>query len=507
MRSLLIIQEHCVPVAGCVIEACHGWLIDTLLRTSSEQISWRSTDITSLGTWLRRQKAVVDWLKDRKLTQHQKAAPAHPIESPMRLNLKRPRSPTCSSCEDRTPFRNGSLAARVLTELVRLGCFAEAGGPDDTSGSNKLIACLGELGSHALELLEVSNAVAASGNVAAMQKLCSQQTQLTCAASTCAAAARAGSIPMLQLLTSQHVSCPWDSDLYEEASRGGHVTFLEYLRDEDYQWTQECYLQCLRAAHDAGQEGVISWLFSQAPPGKWTQASCLQASHCGIAALLPWLATSCPFKWTQQHCHSAALMKPPALFCQLDRGGPTKPWKTWHASDLIDRASRGEYNVGHLATDLVGMPELCVAAASRGQLDMLKWLFQQRRQRNRFCQVLQAALEADQAHILQYLMDIGLTPSSPNLYRAGPRCLLLWAKTGHSMRDSYGYQLTALVESWYVFMGLVKWAASPRLPWSAKKKKFTRPTRSTGIARKSPAHLLLKQMSTLARWGLDEDCS
>ncbi len=415
----------------------------------------------------------------------------------MRRNLKRPRSATPGSCGDQMPIRSGSLAARVLTELVRLRCFAAASGPDDTSGSDELIVCLGELGSHALGLLEVSNAVAASGHVAAMQWLCSRQMQLACAASTCAAAARAGSVPMLELLTSQQVACPWDSDLYEEASRGGHVTFLEYLRDEDYQWTQECYLQCLRAAHDAGQEGVISWLFSQKPPGEWTPASCLQASPCGIAALLPWLATSCPFKWTRQHCHSAALMTPPALFHQLSRGGPTKPWEDWHASDLIDRTSRGEYDVGHLATDLLGMPELRVEAARRGQLDMLKWLFQQNRARSQAYQVFNAALEADQLHVLQYLMDIGLTPSSPNLYRAGPRCLLLWAKTGHPMRDSYGYQVTALLESWYTFMGLVKWAASPRLSWSEKKKKFERPTRSIGITKKSPPHLLLKQMSRL----------
>ncbi len=408
-------------------------------------------------------------------------------------------NPNHRSSGDVTPSTNCSLAARVLTELVHHGYFTTPGGPDDTAGSDKLIVCLGELGSHALGLLEVSNAVAASRHVAAMQWLCSRQTQLTCAASTCAAAARSGSVPMLEFLTSPQVSCPWDSDLYEEASRGGHIAFLEYLRDEDYQWTQDRYLQCLHAARDAGQEGVISWLFSQKPPGEWTPASCLRASHCGIAALLPWLAADCP-KWTRKHCHKAALMQPSALFHELDQGGPNKPWAEWQASDLIDRASQGEYDVGRLATELLGMTELCVAAAKCGQLGMLKWLFGEKRQRDQFYEVFHAAVEADQPHVLQYLTDIGLIPCHAVLYRAGPKCLLLWAKTGRPMRDRFPYQVIKLVESWYTLQGWYKWARSPWLSWPEKTEMIGRP------ATQSRQKCLLELISDLPEEVFEKIC-
>ncbi len=356
-----------------------------------------------------------------------------------------------------------SLSARVYSSLSQYCYFAPAGTPaiEAEASSQKLILCLKDLTSQELSLREVADLVAASGHLGAMQWLRSQQTQRPCAATTCTAAARSGSIPMLQFLTSQQPSCPWDAGVYVEACRCGHVTFLEHLRSEGYGWTQDCYMRCLRAAHDAGQERVLGWLASQRPPGTWTPACCLRASLSGVLALLPWLAASPPFKWTRRHCHAAALMTPHAVLEHLSQGGLAKPWKDWRAGDLIERAAHGSYNIYNLAVDLLGTGELPMAAARHGQLSMLKWLLSHERQMKHGRRVLQATLEGDQPQVFRFLMlgtSLKITPH--DLTSAGPRCLFLWAKAGGRIQEGNPQQIQALLESWYTFKCLMEWAAT-----------------------------------------------
>ena len=430
---------------------------------------------------------MVEWLREQGLTKTCSTIPMNSCEE-QRCKL------TCTQeavmCANHDTAMHEShimtrskapalLSARVFSRLSQYCYSAPAGSPAIAaeSSSQQLILCLKDLTRHELSLREVADLVAASGHLAAMQWLRSQQTQLPCAATTCTAAAHSGSIPMLQFLTSQQPPCPWDAGMYVEACRCGHVAFLEHLRSEGYGWTQDCYMRCLRAAHDAGQEKVLDWLASQKPPGTWTPACCLRACPSGMLALLPWMAASPPFKWTRHHCHAAALMTPHAVLAHLSKGGLAKPWKDWCIGDLIERAAHGSYNIYSLAVDLLGTGELPMAAARHGQLSMLKWLLSHKRQMKHALRVLQATLESDQPQVFRFLMlETSLKITPHDLTSAGPRCLFLWAKAGGRIQEGNPQQMQALLESWYTFKCLMEWAATRQWIWPGMKETSQAPS-------------------------------
>ncbi len=352
-------------------------------------------------------------------------------------------------------------AAHVFIRLVLQTCFDQSGTARSSTGSDRLIKLLKRLAQGTLGLPDLTDAVAASGHLAAMVWLRNQQTQLPCSASTCAAAARSGSVPMLRFLRSQEPPCPWDSSAYVEACQYGHIALLDCLRQNGCPWFVQCYLDCLQAAQHAGKDDVIRWLASQDPPTRWTPACCLKASRTGIMAALPWLAAGCPFKWTRKHCRLAARQSCDTVLEGIVSETQSNLSKSWATR------SPGACNLQSTASQLTVEREITIAAAQCGDIKMLQWLWTLKPQRWYASQALLASLEHDQPAVMQYILTTSkISLLMPDLHRAAPHAFFAWTKAGRSMCRSNLKQVQGLVESWYVFLGLVRWTTSHDIPGS-----------------------------------------
>ena len=390
-------------------------------------------------------------------------------------------------------YRSGQRADR-LNQLAR--DIGSRRAPEEPAQS--IIQLLQELPADKLADVVVSDAAAACGHVLVMDWLLDQQVTARIAASACASAATYGRLPMLQWLRSldppcpwdaaccvqacqaghlnvlqwlrsQYPPCPWSSDCCVQACQGGHLDMLRWLRSQDppCPWTPHCYLAACRSDRDSdyrlvglGQAHIVQWLRSQDPPCPWISDACTEDSESGIGAVLGWLAVDAHFKWSWQDWATAQESCESAL-----AGLPSGDWlRLWASEGLRRKIQRKKCHAPHtqyLRSEAQALPELCIAAAARGLLEVLRWLLHHPPQAQHAPRALQAAIDHDQLEVMQWLLSprtLGL-PFPKDLTHASPRCLLALARAGCPMRRAHPHQVRELVNAWYAFVGLVRWAA------------------------------------------------
>ena len=362
---------------------------------------------------------------------------------------------------------------KVMTMVARQAAWAAGESLIKAEFLDKLlIACLKALKPQ--DDLE-AELVAASGRVLPMEWLLTNGTlwrghSLTCTQLSAAAAA-AGQIPMLLFLSQSRLASEapaWNKHALTSAARNGQLETLKWLRTQSppCPWSFRC---CIEAASN-GHLDVLRWLSAHAPEESWTEACCVQAARSGHTDVLKYLQDKVPrcFWTTSICCEAAAHSHVVTLRWLLGQGYPWSLAEALRFPDMVAAVGSMPHlkRMHIMEEDLAPMLE---AAAEFGQLELMASLLE------RFPSfvpppgVCQQAADYNQLEIVQHLMALIPRASFPDhLEDASHRCLLVLAQCGCPMQASHPHLVAELVQSWYTFMGLVRWAgkqAAPPLQW------------------------------------------
>ena len=326
-----------------------------------------------------------------------------------------------------------------------------------------IIGLLAELSPDQMARIEVINAVADSGRVAVMRQLLSWQPHAAPDLLTFVTAIAAGRLPMLQYLRSLDSSCPWDPQFCQVACRHDQLEVLQWLRDQGCPWTSACCLDSVKRMQrfqypGRGPAQMLAWMRKGQFPCPWTPECCEASSCSGLLPLLRDPRKRPSQAWTREDCMRASRQKFRPLLAELG-DNDWNALRSIASSKLIYELQRPD-NQQYLEEYLRRTPHLCACIAARGQLDTLQWLFHWPKQQQYAALALEAAAKHNQLDVVQFLLSTGLKPRAQmNLDHVKLPCLTLLARAGFPMRMLHPHLVAELVEPWYVFMGLVRWAA------------------------------------------------
>ncbi len=280
----------------------------------------------------------------------------------------------------------------------------------------------------AKRMTEAAEIVISGGGTSALQRLL--QNDAACIlqdAQYCTMAAQKGQLEMLQFMRSHHPPCPWDEECGLQALKLGQRHVLEWLHAQDYPWTLACTVQAAKN----GDLDLLTWMRSQVYPWPWDSSVCNAAVH--TPGTLQWLLNqSPPCPWAAEDTVEA-----PGVLARLGD------------ASVIQR----------LCLPIHSLPQLGVKAAKYGRLYLLKWLVQQ--QCPLTSQVLTKAMDKEEIGIIHFLLAEHSPPMPADMERvstASPATFLALAQAGCPMRREDASRIKLLVEPWYLFMGLRRWA-------------------------------------------------
>lgn len=344
----------------------------------------------------------------------------------------------------------GSTSNAQLQEVLKR-LLEHAASPCTTRTTQDFLQALlsevldGMLSRHGL-LKDVVMTVAAAGSVATMDRLWQRyHGEIGRHGSVCTEASRAGNVPMLEYLLGQPefdvTRDMWDlKSCIEAACQHGQLAMLSWFQSHGYADIAAC-----RYAAGSGNIGLLAWLRGCDPPWPWGAE--VYAAAADEPRALHWLLT-----------------QDPPCPCHYDHGHPCE-W-AWLGSlaRLGDIAMIGRLNLPvHI------MPQLCIVAAQTRNLALLKWLVQQQPPcplTPKVCWIAANDAWRQEAGMLRFLLQENSPPTYPRrgkLARISSWCrpvaFLMLAQAGCPMRAADQSRVTALVEAWYVFMGLWHWAS------------------------------------------------
>ena len=217
----------------------------------------------------------------------------------------------------------------------------------------------------------------------------------------------------------------------------------------------------------------------------WSPECCEASSSSRLLALLGEPHGGFSGAWTCEDCMRASRQDFHSLLAEL-KDNDWNALRPVASSRLLQLDCQAE-----VERFLHSTPHLCACIAARGQLDVLQWLFHWPKHQQHAAAALQAAANHNQLHVVQFLLGTGLKPhATMNLDQVKLPCMFLLARAGCPMRERYPHRVAEVVEPWYVFVGLVRWAAQ-----AGKDENRASPPHKRSQA---PDHDLLRQLAGLS---------
>ena len=225
---------------------------------------------------------------------------------------------------------------------------------------------------------KVCDAAAGEGHLSVLEWLIENDCEYTVV--TYAKAAEGGHIEVFKCLNANGLStdfpAEFESSMHMAAARGGHIEMLQYLRGDGLcgPWNDDTF----ENAAEFGQLKVLQFLHDNECP--WSQCTCYYAAYGGHIEVLEWLRSIDDYPWRTDEVAAGAAIQGHLHVLQWLKAMLTEAglfhYNLFSGKTYAEAAEGGKLDVLRWLHDnrCPCDERACAYAASKGHLKVLQWL-------------------------------------------------------------------------------------------------------------------------------------